>query len=110
MLIGYMPNLMQPEDTTFDDVWDGALDPFAHDPAAAFILSQLLFRFKQSINSGPEACLWVINALDQGIERLCPFTDAHTAAYKLYLLAVEGNLRPEHDPTVIASAVGQRND
>lgn len=88
-----------------DASWDSALEPFSRDAAAAFILAQTLFVIKESINSGPEGSLSAIKALEQGIEQLYPYTDAHTAAYQLYLFALEGNLLPKHDPTVFVKEI-----
>lgn len=84
-----------------DASWDIALEPFSHEPAAAFILAQTLFLLKESIRRGPEDSLSAIQTLEEGIEKLYTYTGAHSAAYKLYLLALEGNLLPKHDPTVI---------
>ena len=89
-----------------DDIWDCALEPFAEHPAAAFIFAQTLFMLKEKIRSGPEGTLLVVQAIEQGIEKVYPYTAAHQAAYKLYLLAVEGNLLPKNDPTVIVRELG----
>jgi hypothetical protein len=89
----------------FDDLWDSVLEPFGENPAAAFIFAQTLFLLKQAIQSGPEGGLSVIQALEQGIEKLYPYTDAHKASYKLYLFAVEGKLLPKHDPIVIVDSL-----
>jgi hypothetical protein len=89
-----------------DNPWEAVLEPYAQDPAAAFMLAQTLFLLKEKIKSGPEGSLSAIQALEQGIETLYPYTDAHEAAHKLYLLAVEGKLLPKDDPTFIARALG----
>ncbi|MFY9621202.1 MAG: hypothetical protein WAM70_11865 [Pyrinomonadaceae bacterium] len=82
-----------------DEVWESIADAFANDPAAAFILAQVLFEIRKQIKKGRVSK--VIESLDTGIEKLYPFTDDHKAAYKLYLLSVAGNLKPKHDPTLI---------
>ncbi len=64
-----------------DDIWDCALEPFAEHPAAAFIFAQTLFMLKEKIRSGPEGSLLVVQAIEQGIEKLYPYTAAHQAAY-----------------------------
>jgi hypothetical protein len=84
-----------------DEIWDGVLEPFAEHPAAAFVFAQSLLMLKKKIGSGPEGTLFVTRALERGIEKLYPYTTSHQAAYKLYLLAVEGTLLPKHDPTTI---------
>ena len=86
-----------------DEIWDGVLEPFADHPAAAFVFAQSLFMLKEKIRSGPEGTLFVTQAIERGIEKLYPYTTTHHAAYKLYLLAVEGTLLPKHDPTLIVS-------
>jgi hypothetical protein len=83
-----------------DEVWESIADAFADDPAAAFILAQVLFEIRKQIKRGRASTL--IEGLDVGIEKLYPFTDDFKAAYKLYLLSVAGNLKPKDDPTLIA--------
>ena len=84
-----------------DEIWDSIVESFADDSAAAFILAQVLFQIKEEIKKGrgPSA----VETLEQGIERLYPYTDDYNAGYKLYLLSVAGKLKPKHDPTVIVS-------
>ncbi len=84
-----------------DEIWDGVLELFAEHPDAAFVFAQSLFMLKKKIGSGPEGTLFVTQAIERGIEKLYPYTTSHQAAYKLYLLAVEGTLLPKHDPTQI---------
>lgn len=87
------------------DDWDSILEPFSQHPAAAFVFAQTLFVLKEQIKSGPEGSLSAIRTLEEGIEQLYPYTDTHAAAYKLYLLALQGKLRPKHDPTVIVREI-----
>lgn len=88
-----------------DSSWDNILEPFSQNSAAAFILAQTLFALKEGIQRGPEGSLSAIQTLEQGIEKLYPYTGTYSAAYKLYLLALEGNLQPKHDPTVIVKEI-----
>jgi hypothetical protein len=81
------------------EIWNGIVEPFSGDPAAAFILAQVLFELKEEIRKGRKQS--AIKTLEEGIAKLYPYTDAHKAAYELYLLSVAGKLRPKHDPTVI---------
>jgi hypothetical protein len=82
-----------------DEVWESIADAFENDPAAAFILAQVLFEIRKRIKKGRASTL--IEGLDVGIEKLYPFTDDFKAAYKLYQLSVAGTLKPKHDPTLI---------
>jgi len=43
----------------------------------------------------------LLKASKRVLKSLYIHTDQYKAAYKLYLLALEGNLSPEQDPTVI---------
>ena len=86
-----------------DEVWDSIAEAFDGEPAAAFILAQVLFETRKQIKRGRGSS--VIESLDTGIEKLYPFTDDFKAAYKLYLLSVAGNLKPEHDPTLIVEKI-----
>lgn len=83
------------------EVWDSIVETFSGDPAAAFILAQVLFQLKEEIRQGRKQS--AITTLEEGIAKLYPYTDAHRAAYKLYLLSVAGKLRPRYDPTVIVN-------
>ncbi|MGH9958687.1 MAG: hypothetical protein ACREBC_16410 [Pyrinomonadaceae bacterium] len=85
-----------------DDIWDGILEPFADDPNGAFVCAQTFHLLKEAIKRGPEGRLAVIKALDDGIQKLYPYSEAHKAGYELFLLAVEGKLRPQHDPLRLA--------
>jgi len=84
-----------------DEVWDSIVESFADDSAAAFILAQMLFEFKERIRNGKGSA--VVKELERGIEKLYPYTDEHRAAYKLYLLSLAGKLKPKDDPTVIVN-------
>jgi len=84
-----------------DEVWETIAKAFADDPAAAFILAQLLFEIRRQVKEGRRST--AIETLEVGIGKLYPYTHDHKAAYELYLLSLAGTLKPQHDPTVIAS-------
>jgi len=86
-----------------DEIWDSIVESFADDSAAAFILAQVLFDFKERIRKGKGSA--VVKDIERGIEKLYPYTDDHKAAYELYLLSVAGKLKPQHDPTVIVDSL-----
>jgi hypothetical protein len=81
------------------DFWDIVLEPYSNDPAAAFMLAQNFSILKQKIQTNPSEA---VSTLDEAIEKLYPYTQAHSAAYQLFLLAIQGKLSPEHDPIKIA--------
>lgn len=83
-----------------DDLWNGVLEPYATDPDRAFILAQILFCLKQDLDSRKGKAS-VSHALDLAIEKLYPYTANHKASQKLFTLALKGDLKPEHDPTII---------
>lgn len=82
-----------------DEVWDSIAEAFENDPAAAFILAQVLSQLKELIKKKRTAK--AVEAIDTGIETLFPFTDDYQASLKLYHLSVAGKLKPKHDPTLI---------
>lgn len=84
-----------------DEVWDSIVESFADDSAAAFILAQVLYDFKERIRKGKGSA--VAKDLERGIEKLYPYTDEYKAGLTLYLLSVAGKLKPQHDPTVIVT-------
>jgi hypothetical protein len=89
-----------------DEVWDSIVESFANDSAAAFILAQVLFDFKERIKKGKVSA--VVKDLEHGIEKLYPYTDDYKAALTLYRLSVAGNLKPNHDPTIIVKELNPR--
>lgn len=84
-----------------DDIWDSIAESFADNSAVAFILAQVLCEFKEQINNGRGEA--VAKELEQGIEKLYPFTDDYKACLVLYRLSVAGNLKPKHDPKLIVA-------
>ena len=89
-----------------DEVWESIAEAFADDPARAFMLAQVLSQLREQIKKERGSSL--IDVLDLGIEKLYPYTDDYSAAYKLYLLSVAGKLKPKDDPTVIVDGLSTR--
>jgi hypothetical protein len=87
------------------ETWDIIVERFEGNPGTAFIFAQFLHVLKEQIERGQVAL--VAESLKEGFEKLYVHTDQYKAAYRLYLLALEGNLSPQHDPTRI---VGQAVD
>ena len=85
-----------------DDIWDSVLEPFSDNPNAAFVCAQTFHLLKETIKAGPDGRQAVIRALDEGIKKLYPYSEAHRAGFELYLLAVEGKLKRQHDVTQLA--------
>ena len=70
-----------------DETWAAILEPeLCKDSAAVEILARLLFTLKKAIDSGPEGAMRASHTLLRGIELIYPYTDAHKAALKLYVL------------------------
>lgn len=78
------------------------------DSAAAEVLARLLFTLKRAIDSGPEGALRASRTLLNGIELIYLHTSAHKAALKLYLLSLEGNLKPHDEPLRLINAAIER--
>ena len=89
--------------------WAAILVPALRQDAAAIeCLARLLFRIKRAIDSGPEGAMQASRALLDGIELLYLYTNAHKAAVKLYVLSLEGNLKPQDEPlNLISAALGR---
>ena len=89
--------------------WAAILEPaLGQDAAAIECLARLLFRVKKSIDNGPEGAIQASRALLGSIELLYLYTDTHKAAVKLYLLSLEGNLRPQDEPLNLINAAFER--
>lgn len=92
-----------------DDTWVAILEPaLCQDPAAVECLAHLLFTIKKAIDSGAEGVRQASQMLSQGIERIYPYTEAHKAALKLYVLSLEGELRPGDEPLNLIGAAIER--
>ena len=89
--------------------WAAILEPtLCQDPAAIECLARLLFRIKRAIDSGPEGALQASRALLDSIEVLYLYTNAHKAAVELYVLSLEGNLKPQDEPLNLINAALER--
>jgi hypothetical protein len=79
--------------------WTAILEPaLCQDAAAVECLAQLLFTIKRAIDSGHEGAMQASQTLLNGIELMYLHTNAHKAAVKLYVLSLEGKLKPEDEP------------
>lgn len=93
-----------------DKTWAAILEPaLCKDSAAVEILARLLSSIKRAIDSGPEEAIRASQTLQHGIELLYLHTDTHKAALKLYVLSLEGNLKPQDEPHHLINAAIQRN-
>ena len=89
--------------------WTAILEPaLCQDPAAIECLARLLFTIKKAIDSGAEGVIQASEMLSQSIEFIYPYTDAHQAALKLYMLSLEGDLRPGDEPLNLIGAAIER--
>ncbi len=92
-----------------DETWAAILEPaLCQDPAAAELLARLLFAVKRAVEGGPEGAAQACETLPDGIRLLCLHTDAHKAALRLYLLSLEGHLRPQDEPLGLVNAAIER--
>lgn len=76
--------------------------------AAAECLARLLFTIKRAIDSGPEGAIQASRMLLDGIETVYLYTNTHKAAVKLYVLSLEGNLKPQDEPLNLINAALER--
>jgi hypothetical protein len=91
--------------------WAAVLEPaLCQDTAAVECLARLLFTIKKAIDSGPEGAMQASKALLEGIEFIYLYTDAHKAALKLYVLSLEGKLRPQDEPLNLINAALERGE
>jgi hypothetical protein len=92
-----------------EEDWAAILEPALRQDAAAIeCLARLLFRIKRAIDSGPEGAMQASGALLDSIELLYLHTTAHKAAVKLYVLSLEGNLKPQDEPLNLINAALER--
>jgi hypothetical protein len=92
-----------------EEDWTAILEPaLCQDAAAVECLARLLFRIKRAIDSGPEGAAEASRALLSSIALLYPYTDAHKAALRLYVLSLEGNLKPHDEPLNLINAALER--
>lgn len=92
-----------------DETWRAILEPaLCQDSAAVETLARLLFTLKKAIEGGPEGASSAIKALSNGIEFIYLYTKAHQAARRLYMLSLEGNLKPHDEPLSLINAAIER--
>jgi hypothetical protein len=92
-----------------EEHWAVILEPaLCQDAAAAECLARLLFTIKRAIDSGPEGAMQASRTLLEGIESIYLHTKAHKAAIKLYVLSLEGNLKPQDEPLNLINAALER--
>lgn len=91
--------------------WAAILEPaLCQDAAAVECLAHLLFRLKRAIDSVPEGAAQVSRTLPDSIALLYPYTNAHKAALRLYVLSLEGNLKPQDEPLNLINAALERGE
>ena len=91
------------------ETWAAILEPeLCKDSAAVEILARLLLTLKKAIDSGPEGAVRASRTRLGGVEFIYLYTDAHKAALKLYVLSLEGNLKPEDEPLHLINAAVER--
>jgi hypothetical protein len=94
-----------------EEVWTAILEPaLCQDTAAVECLARLLFTIKRAIDSGPEGAIQASKMLLEGIESIYLHTNAHKAAVKLYVLSLEGNLKPRDEPLNLINAALERGE
>ncbi len=92
-----------------DETWRAVLEPvLCEDAAAVEVLARLLFTLKRAIDSGPEGAGRASATLASGIELIYLHTKAHRAARSLYLLSLEGDLKPQDEPLNLINAAIER--
>lgn len=101
---GMMEHLLADEED-----WAAILEPaLCQDAAAMECLARLLFRIKRAIDSVPEGVMQASQTLLNGIELMYLHTKAHKAALKLYVLSLEGNLKPGDEPLNLINGAIER--
>ena len=92
-----------------EEDWTAILEPvLCQDAEAVECLARLLFMIKRVINSGPEGAMQASRMLLDGIELIYLHTNAHKAAVKLYVLSLEGGLKPQDEPLNLINAALER--
>lgn len=92
-----------------EEDWAAVLEPaLCKDAAAVECLARLLFTIKRAIDSGPEGAIQASRTLLEGIELIYLHTNVHKAAVKLYVLSLEGDLKPQDEPLNLINAALER--
>lgn len=97
------------DDVSADETWIAILGPeLCKDSAAVESLARLLFILRKEINSGSAGVRRASKILLNGIDVMYLYTDAHKAALKLYVLSLEGELKPQDEPLNLINAAIER--
>jgi hypothetical protein len=92
-----------------DETWLNIFEPeLCKDAAAVESLARLLFFIRKEINSGANGVIRASKVLSDGIAILYLYTNAHKAALKLYVLSLEGELKPQDEPLKLINAAIER--
>ena len=85
------------------EYWAELFQAYKDSPDAAFRLACMLHFVRQTLDvtGGREAAIELLN---KAIDELFPYSYHYHACRRLYRCAVEGKLRPEHDPTLACLA------
>lgn len=91
-------------------MWLDILEPeLCKDSAAVECLARLLFIIKKEINSGSDGIVRASKILSTGIELMYLYTNAHKAATKLFVLSLEGQLKPQDEPSNLINGAIERS-
>lgn len=92
-----------------DQTWLNILEPeLCKDDAAVECLARLLFMIKKEINSGAEGVIRASEILTSGIEFIYLYTNVHKVALELYVLSLEGELKPQDEPLILINRAIER--
>ena len=92
-----------------DETWAAILEPaLCQDADAVDVLARLLFRIKKAIDADQEGVALASETLQSGVEQAYLHTNAHKAALRLYILSLEGNLKPQDEPLHLINAAIER--
>ena len=98
------PNTATPPIET--EAWEIAFKPYATDAEAAFDLAKRLMEVKQYLTAKPPDRSMAIEALDEAVQLLFPYTPLYEATYDLYLAFIDGT--PTKEQEEIMEALGVR--
>jgi hypothetical protein len=103
--------ILSREDLIADEqTWINILEPeLCKDPAAVESLARLLFIIRKEINSGTNGVLRSSKILSNGINVMYLYTNAHKAALNLFVLSLEGELKPQDEPLNLITAAIERS-
>lgn len=93
-----------------EETWRAVIESaLCEDAAAVEVLARLLFIVKRAIEIGPEGVTRASATLAVGIEFIYLYTGAHRATRELYLLSLEGVLKPQDEPLNLINAALERS-